>query len=54
MATLTNQSKNRQVSASGGGVFYGWLFWFTTAIPGAGQLTNASKHGGTITNQAKH
>ena len=54
MTTLTNQSKNRQISASGGNVFFGWLFMFTTAIPGIGQMTNQSKNRATITNQVKH
>jgi hypothetical protein len=55
MATLTNIAKNRQISASGGEVFYGFLFLFTISIGASGPtLTAVTKNAGTVTNFAKH
>jgi hypothetical protein len=55
MAVLTNIAKNRRIAASGGEVFYGFLFLFTRSLPASGPvLTNVSKHGGSLINISKH
>jgi hypothetical protein len=55
MATLTNIAKHRFIAATGGEVFFGWLFWFTrTTLATGPTLANISKHSGTLTNIAKH
>jgi hypothetical protein len=53
MATLTNIRKHRSGAASGGKVFYAWLFLFT--IPAAvSTLVNVAKHSGSLINVAKN
>lgn len=51
--TLTNAPKNYLASGSGGNVFFGWLFWFTTSTP-TSPLTSLPKNSGTLTNLSKH
>jgi hypothetical protein len=55
MATLTNIAKNSYIAATGGEVFYGFLFLFTRTVPASGSvLTNAAKHTGSLINISKH
>jgi hypothetical protein len=56
MATVTNISKNSAVAASGGTVFFGWLFWFTRQQPATGSsLTNLSRSNSpALINQSKN
>jgi hypothetical protein len=55
MATLTNIPKNRYIPATGGQVFFGFLFLFTRSTAATGPiLTPFAKHAGSLTNVPKN
>ena len=52
-ASLTNQSRAAVVLATGGEVFFGWMFLFTQSVVGSGRMTNQARTSGALINQAK-